>query len=98
MGKMTIKLSQITLEEITTRGRTTITEDKGNPKEIYLVLDVTHVMRRDITPKIVPKTKAPPTRGPTRKDILLTLLKMMNQQRKESKKKELILQVMKNMS
>ena len=36
--------------------------------------------------------------GLTRKDIMLTLLKMMNKQGKEPKKKELILQVMKNMS
>ena len=82
-----IKLSHYTLEETTTRGRITITKDKENPEEIYLVLDVTHVMRRDITPEIVLETKAPPTRSPTGKDIMFTSPKMMNQQRKESEKK-----------
>ena len=52
-----IKLSQFILEEIITRGRTTITKDKGDPEDIYPVLDVTHVMRGDTTPKIVTKTK-----------------------------------------
>jgi len=92
-----IKLSQFILEEIITRGRTTITKDKGDPEDIYPVLDVTHVMRGDTTPKIVTKTKVPPTRRLTRRDIMLTPLKMMNQQGKELEKKELILQVMKNM-
>ena len=95
---MTIKLSQFTLEEITTRGRTTITEDKGDPKEIYPVLDVTHVMRRDTTLEIVPETKAPPMRRRKIKYIMLTQLNMMNQRMKYSEKKELILQVMNNMS
>ena len=45
-----IKLSQFALEEITTRGKTIITEDKGNPEEIYPISDVTHVMRRDTPP------------------------------------------------
>ena len=48
-----IKPSQFTLEEITTRGRTTIAEDEGDPEEIFLVLDVTHVIRRDTNPNIV---------------------------------------------
>ena len=64
---------------------------------MYPVLDVTHVMRRDTTAEIVPETKVPPTRRLTRKDIMLTPLKMMNQG-KEPEKKELILQVMKNTS
>ena len=55
-------------------------------------------MRRDTTPEIVPETKAPPTRRLTRKYIMLIPLKMMNQQGKEPEKKEMILQVMKNMS
>ena len=55
-------------------------------------------MRRDTTPEIVPEVEAPSTRNQTRKDIMLTPLKMMNQQGKEPEKKELILQVMKNMS
>ena len=66
-----IKLSQSTLEEITTRGRTIITtrrraiikKEKEKPEEIYPVLDVTHVMIRDTTLDIVPETKAPPTRS-----------------------------------
>ena len=82
-----IKLSQFT------RGRTFITEDKEDPKEIYPVLDVTHVMRRDTTPKIIPETKAPPTRSLTRRGIMLTLLKRMNQKGKEQKKNP---QVMRN--
>ena len=48
------------------------------PDEIYPVLDVTHVMRRDTSPEIVLETKVPPTRRLTRKDIMLTPLKMMN--------------------
>ena len=102
---MKIKLSQFTPEEIierriiiTTKGRNLITKDKGNLEEIYPVLDATHVMRRDTTPEIVPETKAPPTRSQTRKDIMFTQLKMMNQQRKDSEKKKLIVQVIKNMS
>ena len=62
------------------------------------MLDVTHVMRRDTTPEIVLETKVLPTRRLTRKDIMLIPLKMMNRQGKEPKMKELILQVMKNMS
>ena len=60
-----INLSGFTLEETTTRGRTTIKKDKGYPEEIYLVLYVMGVMRRDTTPEIVPKTKVPPTRSIT---------------------------------
>ena len=48
-------------------------------------------MRRDTNPYIVPETKVPPTRRLTRKDIMLTQLNMMNQQGKESDKKELII-------
>ena len=77
-----IKLSPFILEEIITRGRTIIIEDKEDPEEIYPVLYVTHVMRRDTTPKIVPETKAPPIRILTRKDIMFTPLNMMNQQGK----------------
>ena len=62
------------------------------------MLDVTHVMRRDTTPKLFPKTKVPPTRRLKRKYIMLIPLKMMNQQGNEPEKKEMILQVMKNMS
>ena len=54
-------------------------------------------MRRDTTPKIVPETKAPPTRIQTRKDIMLTPLKMMKQLIKYSEKKMKIPQVMMNM-
>ena len=45
-----IKLSQFIPKEITIRWRTIITKNKGDPEEIYLVLDVTHVMRRETTP------------------------------------------------
>ena len=93
-----IKLSQFTLEEITTRGRTTITKDKGYPEEIYPVIDVTHVMRRDTAAEIFLETKVPPTRRLTRKDTMLTPLNMMNQLIKYSEKKRKIPQVMRNMN
>ena len=53
-------------------------------------------MRRDTTPEISLETKVPSTKKLTRKDIMLTQLKMMNRKGKELEKKELILQVMKN--
>ena len=69
------------------KGRTLITKYKINSEDIYLVLDDTHVMRRDTTPEIVPETKDPPTRILTRKDSMLTQLNMMNQQGKKPKNK-----------
>ena len=59
--------------------RTVITKVKINLEEILPVLYATLVMRRDITPNIVPKTKAPSTRSQIRRAIMLTPLKMMNQ-------------------
>ena len=64
----------------------------------FQTFNATLVMRRDTTLKIAPEIEASSTRSQTRKDIMLTLLKMMNQQHRDSEKKELILQVMKNMS
>ena len=54
-------------ENITTRIKGIILED---PEEIYLMLEAILVMRRDIFPEIVPRTKR---RKTTRKDIMLTL-------------------------
>ena len=45
-------------------------------------------MRRDTTPEIVPEIEAPSTRSQTRKDIMLTPLKMMKQLIKDLEEKE----------
>ena len=58
---------------------------KRKKEDIYPILDVTHVMRRDTTPETIPETKAPPTRNRARKYIMITSLKMMNQQELEKK-------------
>ena len=63
---------------ITTRGRIIIIKDKIISKEILPIIDATLVMRRDTTSYIFLETKTPSTRSPTRKDIMLTPLKMMN--------------------
>ena len=55
-------------------------------------------MRRDTTLEIVPDIEDPSTRSQTRKDIMITLLKMMNQLIKDSEKKIKIPQVMRNMN
>ena len=54
----------------------------------------THVMRKDTYQEIVPETKDLP-RQTKRRGIMVTLLKRMNQKRKEQKK---IPQVMRNMN
>ena len=81
---MKIKLSQHTpritkgstlitrKESITTRIRKITLEDLG---EIYLMSDAILEMRRDIFLGIVPRIKR---RRTTRKDIMLTLQRMMN--------------------
>ena len=76
---MKTKLSQHTPRIIKgstliTRKKNTTTKIKGitleEPGEIYLMSDDILVIRRDIIPKIVPRTKR---RKKTRKDIMLTL-------------------------
>ena len=54
-------------------------------------------MRMDISPETVPETEAPSTRSQIRKYTMLTPLKMMNKQLKDSEKKELIPPVKRNM-
>ena len=54
-------------------------------------------MRRDTSLEMVVEIEAPSTRIQTRKDIMLTPLKMMKQLIKVSEKKRKIPQVMKNM-
>ena len=100
---MKIKLSQHTpritevntlitrKESITTRIRKITLEDPG---EIYLMSDAIHKMRRDIFLEIVPRIKR---RRTTRKDIMLTLQRMMNLPGREPEKKGKILQAMKSM-
>ena len=66
--------------------------------EIYLNSDSIHVMRKDIVPEIVLEIRGALTRRrKTKEDIMLTLQRMMNLPRRESKKKVNILQVMKSM-
>ena len=66
--------------------------------KIYLKLDAIPVMRNDTLPKLVLETKIALTRRrETREDIMLMLQKMMNLPKRESNKKVMILQVMKNM-
>ena len=61
-------------------------------EETYLLSDVTHVMRKDTYPDIVLKTKVDLTRRrETRRDIMLTLQKMMNLPRREPNKKVMTL-------
>ena len=78
-------------KNITTRIRRITLEDPG---EIYLISDAILVMRRDISPDIVPRTKG---RRTIRKDIMLTLQRMMNLPRREPEETLNILQAMKNM-
>ena len=81
---MKIKFSQHTPR--ITKGSTLITRKKKittrirgitleYPGEIYLMSDAILVMRRDIFPETVPRTKR---RTTTRKDIILTLQRMIN--------------------
>ena len=66
--------------------------------QIYLNSDVLHVMREDTMPEIVLETKMALTRRrETREDTMLMLQRMMNLPQRESNKKVIILQVMKNM-
>ena len=65
-----------------------------DPREIYLILDAILVMRRDIFPEIVPRTKR---RRTTRKYIMFTLQRMMNLPRRDPEEAVKILQAMKNM-
>ena len=100
---MKIKLSQhtprttkgITLitrkKNITTRIKGRILEESG---EIYLMSNDIPLMRRDIFPETVPRTKR---RRTTRRDIMLTLQRMMNLPRREPEETMKILQAMKNM-
>ena len=55
-------------------------------------------MRRDTTPDIVLEIEAPSTRSQTRKYIMLTSLKMMNQLIKDLEKKKNIPQEMRNVN
>ena len=66
-------------DHLATKWRMLISKYKINSKEIYQVLDATHVMRRDTTLEIVLETKVPPTISRTRKYIMLRPLKMMKQ-------------------
>ena len=67
-------------------------------EETYILSGVTHVMRKDTYPDTALKTNGVLTRKrETKKDIMLTLQKMMNLPRREPNKKVMILQVMKNM-
>ena len=66
--------------------------------EICLSTFAIHVMKEDILQDIVLETKIYLTRGrETRKYIILMLHKVMSLPRRESNKKVMILQVMKNM-
>ena len=102
---MKIKLSQYTprkAEETFITPKVSILTRKvtqENQTEIYLNSDVLLVMRKDIIPKIVLETKMALTRRrETREYIMLMLQKMMNLPQRESSKKVMMLQVMKNMS
>ena len=65
---------------------------------INLNLDVIHVMKKDTLPEIVLEAKKNFTRRKeTREDIMLMLQRMLNLPQRESDKKVMILQVMKNM-
>ena len=64
----------------------------------YLNIDSLHVMREDTLQEIVPRTRIALTiRRTTKEYIMLTLERMMNLPERESNKKVMILQVMKNM-
>ena len=66
--------------------------------EKYLNTDALHVMKENNFQKIVPRIIMDLTRRRTTKeDIMLTLQRMMNLPKRESNKKVMILQVMKNM-
>ena len=67
-------------------------------EEIYLNLDVIHVMKKDTLQETILKAKIALTRRrETREDIMLMLQRMMNIPQRESDKKVMILQVLKNM-
>ena len=71
---------------------------KITSEENYLNSDAIHVIKEDTLPETVLETKIALTRRrETREDIMLTLQKLMNLPPRESNKKVMILQVMKNM-
>ena len=101
--EMNTKLSHKT--PITTKGSTLITRKKNITtrirrntleylRDIYIMSDAILVMRRDIFPEIVPRTKR---RRTTRKEIMLTLQRMMSLPGREPEETMKILQAMKNM-
>ena len=96
---MNIKLSQYNPrreKQTITKVSTLILEDLTR---IYLNSDALHVMKEDTMLEIVLRTKiAPSRRKGTKEDIMFMLQKMMNLPQRESDKKVMILQVMKNMS
>ena len=101
---MKIKLSQYTLrkeQETFITPKVSILTRKvtqENQTEIYLNSDVLLVMREDTMPDIVLETKMALTRRrETREDIMLMLQMLMSLPQRESNKKVMILQVMKNM-
>ena len=103
---MKIKLSQHTPG--ITKGSTLITRKERiitkiikitleDLREIYLMSYAIHVMRNETSLEMFPELEVDPIRRRTTKeDIMLTLQRMMNLPRRESKKKVKILQVMRS--
>ena len=97
---MNIKLSQSTprkAEEVLITPKVSTSTKKITLEEIYLNLDVIHVMKNDTLQETVLKAKIALTRRETREDIMLMLQRMMNLPQRELDKKVMILQVMKHM-
>ena len=89
------KRSKKNITKESTLTRKIILEDLTN---ICLKLDAIHVMRKDTMLENVLETEmALIRRRETRKDIMLTLQRMMNPPKRNPGKKVMILQVMKNM-
>ena len=98
---MKIKLSQYTSrkeKETLITPKVSTSTSKITLEEIYLNLDVIHVMKNDTLQETVLKAKIALTRRETREDIMLMLQRMLNLPQRESEKKVMISQVMKNMS
>ena len=81
-----INLSQFTPGRTSRRRRTFITtrrrtRNRRRPREILQMCNATLVMKRDILQEIVPSGK---------RDTMLILLKMMNQQTKDSDERRMI--------
>ena len=93
---MNIKLSQPTPRK--TEG-TIITPKVSliTLEETGLLLDVTHVMRKVTNPNTAITKGTQRRKRETREDIMLMLQRMMNLPQRESGKKVMILQVIKNM-